>query len=1030
VRRFDANPVILFTITLFASATLLFLVEPMVAKMLLPKFGGTPAVWATCMVFFQTALLAGYAYAHAATKYMSLRQQIVAQIGLLTAAVLVLPLLRLSVNWEPPGDAHPAPWVLLILTGAIGLPFFVMSTSAPLLQKWFSETGHPSAKDPYFLYAASNVGSMATLLLYPFLVEPELTIPWQNYVWMAGYVALLGATLWCGYLVWFSPAARKAAKKVRVLETVPAAATEKAPQLVAAGETAIVAKKDASAETDTVPLSDEKKIEEPAANGAAEEEEEEGADESVAITAEAPAGGKRKKRKGGWREAITRKPAIKPTLTSEQVTAQQPPPREPEPAPRPLPPTTDPDRPSVWTQLHWIALAFVPSSLFIGVTTYMTTDIASLPLLWIIPLALYLLTFIIVFSQTLGPREHPIVHQAMVLTMPVLVLLLVFVMVSEIKIGRIEWLFLLHLATLFVVSMVCHGELARNRPGPRHLTGFYLCMSIGGTLGGVFNALVAPVVFQSVAEYTLVIVIACMLLPPMEDVFKMSKLNRWLDILLGGALGAAALYCVYKFILWYDDSPEMGHRWLDMTGFASLWEQVLVILLVTGALLAYAFAARKQQRLSRWLDVAMPLSLGLLTAQLIHSAPFRTWGLTTSLAEALDVTPDRLSRVLTYGLPVALCYGFAEQPIRFGLGVGAIFLAGVFNSADSSYTIHQDRSFFGVLKVETRDPYDDPLLRRWQDGTIYNRLLHGTTLHGMQRQPNMPLLMLPLTATNPYEAAAYTSYGRQESDSLRLEALTYYHRTGPIGQVYSSYCSPGTKCDVAFIGLGTGTMSSYLEPGQHGDIYEIDRKVVDIASNERFFTYLRDARGPYDIRLGDARLKLKDAAPHSYKLIVVDAFSSDAIPVHLITKEAVELYFDKLTPDGVLAVHISNRHLSLGPVLGNIVRELGLAGLDEYDNDEGAPGKNSSDWVVLARNRRALEPLIARREAARLSTQANLVLGMNAAPVMLPVPFARFTLWDDLEDDPEQRTWTDDYSNIIGVLRWWEKERKRTGWGK
>jgi len=995
VRRFDANPVVLFTITLFASATLLFLVEPMVAKMLLPKFGGTPAVWATCMVFFQTALLAGYAYAHAATKYMSLRQQIVAQMCLLTAAVLVLPLLRLSVSWEPPGDAHPAPWVLLILTGAIGLPFFVMSTSAPLLQKWFSETGHASAKDPYFLYAASNVGSMATLLAYPFLVEPELTIPWQNYVWMAGYIVLLGTTLWCGYLVWFAPAARKAARKARVVETVPPA--------------------------------EEKKIEEPAVNGS-DDAEEETAEESVAITAEAPAGGKRKKRKGSWRDAITRKPPIKPTLSTEQVS-EAPPAPEPEPAPKPFVAVTDPDQPTLWKQLHWIALAFVPSSLFIGVTTYMTTDIASMPLLWIIPLALYLLTFILVFSQTFGPREHPIVHQAMVLTMPVLVLLLVFVMVSEIKIGRIEWLFLLHLATLFVVSMVCHGELARNRPSPRHLTGFYLCMSIGGTLGGVFNALLAPVIFQSVAEYTLVLVIACLLLPPMEDVLKVSKLNRYLDICLGTALGAAAVYCVYKFYAWYEVSPEMGYRWLDMTGFASLWEQVLVILLVGAALLAYVLTATRQQRLSRCLDVLMPLSLGLLTAQLIHSSPFRSWDLSW-LTEPLDVGPERLARVLTYGLPVALCYGFAEQPIRFGLGVGAIFLAGVFNSADSTYTIHQDRSFFGVLKVETRDPYDDPLLRRWQDGTVYNRLLHGTTLHGMQRQPNLPLLLLPLSATNPFEAGAYTSYGRQESDMLRLEALTYYHRTGPIGQVYSSYCPPGTKCDVAFIGLGTGTMSSYLEPGQHGDIYEIDKKVVDIASNERFFTYLRDARGPYDIRLGDARLKLKDAAPHSYKLIVVDAFSSDAIPIHLITKEAIELYFDKMTPDGVLAVHISNRHLSLGPVLGNIVRELGLAGLDEYDNDEGSPGKNSSDWVVLARNRQALEPLIARREAARLSVQANLVLGMTAAPVMLPVPFARFTLWDDLDDDPEQRTWTDDYSNIIGVLRWWEKERKRKGWGR
>jgi len=958
VRRFDANPVIVFTITLFASATLLFLVEPMVAKMLLPKFGGTPAVWATCMVFFQTGLLAGYAYAHAATRYLSLRRQIVVQIGLLSAAVLVLPLLRLSVSWEPPGDAPPAPWVLLILTGAIGVPFFVMSASAPLLQKWFSETGHASAKDPYFLYAASNVGSMATLLAYPFLVEPVLTIPWQNYVWMAGYVVLLAVTAWCGYLAWFAPAG---------MTVLP----------------------------DSAPAGMEKKAEECAAGAAAAEK---AVEESVAITAAAPSGNKAE-------------------LAKRQASSAMP---------EALPDIDDRDRPTLWKQLHWIALAFVPSSLFIGVTTYITTDIASMPLLWIIPLALYLLTFIIVFSQTFDPRARPVLHQVMVLTMPLLVLLLVFVMVSDIRIERIERLFLLHLATLFVVSMVCHGELARSRPAPRHLTGFYLCMSIGGTLGGIFTALVAPVIFQSVAEYALVIVIGCLLLPPADDVFKKSKLNRNMDLGLATVLGVLALFSISKLYgLYHQDPSDMLHRLLDMTGFTRTWEQLLAIFLVAGALLAYALTARKDQRLRRWLDVLLPVWLGLLAAYLIHSALFRGWDLAW-LTETLHVGPEWPARLLTYGLPMALCYGFAEQPIRFGLGVGAIFLAGVFNSADTSHTIHQERSFFGVLKVETYDPLDEPQLRRWQDGTIYNRLLHGTTLHGMQRQPNLPLLLWPLTATNPLEAAVFTSYGRQKSDALRLEALTYFHRTGPIGQVYSAYCPPGFKCDVAIIGLGTGTLSSYFEPGQHGDIYEIDKNVVDIASNERFFTYLRDARGPYDIRLGDARLKLRDAAPHSYRLIVVDAFSSDAIPVHLMTKEAVELYYRKLTADGAVAVHISNRHLNLAPVLGNIARELDLVGLDEYDNDDGL-GKTVSTWVVLARNRQALQPLLERRAATRLSVQANLVLAATAAPVMIPVPFARYALWDDLADDPEKRTWTDDFSNIISVLRWWEKESRHNG---
>jgi hypothetical protein len=476
----------------------------------------------------------------------------------------------------------------------------------------------------------------------------------------------------------------------------------------------------------------------------------------------------------------------------------------------------------------------------------------------------------------------------------------------------------------------------------------------------------------------------------------------------------------------YDEDPAgMRQRLLDLTGFTDRWEQALVLLLVSGALLAYALTATKKERLTRWLDVSMPICLGLLTAQLIHSSPFISWDFSW-LRKVLHVDSEWLARLLTYGLPVVLCYGFVEQPIRFGLGVGAIFLGGAFNTVDSSNTIHQVRSFFGVLKVETYDPYDDPQRQRWQDGTIYNRLLHGTTLHGMQRQPNLPLLLLPLTARDPFTAGAFTSYGRQESDFLRLEALTYFHRTGPIGQVFAAYCPPGVKCNVAVIGLGTGTLSAYFEPGQHADIYEIDKKVVDIASNERFFTYLRDARAPIDIRLGDARLKLKDAAPHSYRLIVVDAFSSDAIPVHLMTREAVALYFDKLAEDGAVALHISNRHLNLAPVLGNIVRDLGLVGLNEYDSDMSASGKIGSNWVVLARNRQALEPLLERRQAARLAVQGNLVLGATGATVMLPVPFARYALWDTLEDDPEQRTWTDDFSNIISVLRWWEKDRRRS----
>jgi SAM-dependent methyltransferase len=788
----------LFALTLFVSASLLFLVQPMIAKMILPRLGGTPAVWTTCMVFFQAVLLAGYAYAHGLTARLGTRKQVAVHSLLILLPFLVLPL---SIQgWTPPRDSDPRLWLLGLLTVSVGLPFFVLSATAPLLQKWLAGTGHPSGKDPYYLYAASNAGSMLALLSYPALVEPYLhlaTGSWASQVrlWSVGYgilVVLLGA---CALVVW-QASRTPAAEEARKVEA--------------------------------------------------------------------------------W-------------------------------GPQTDPDRFDDDRPSLWRQLHWVALAFVPSSLMLGVTTYITLDIAAIPLLWIIPLALYLLSFILVFAR--WPLS---VHQALTIIMPLALLVLVFVYVSATKLNVLVWIALL-LAVLLLVALVCHGELARTRPSSRYLTQFYLLMSVGGVLGGVFNALVAPLVFSAVAEYPLVLVCACLLLPrPPADADDNRLEKLVLDVLVAAVIGLVTF---------------------SLAG------------LLTGSL-PHEFAgehllSRAAAEILSWLSWLQTHALGGIewASQRVH----------------LKASP--VTAMLIFGPPILLCYVCVNRPLRFGLAVGAL-LAGATLGGRLSGTdlVYQHRSFFGVLRVK-HDRNDDSY-----------ELLHGTTLHGMQIR----------TLENPDEP------------------LTYYHITGPIGQVFTAFSGPRMKENVALIGLGTGTLTSYGNKGQHLDIYDIDPAVVHIARDTGYFTYLPDCKADYQIILGDARLRLDEAPDGKYGLIVVDAFSSDAIPIHLITREALELYFRKLAPGGILALHISNRHLDLEAVPGNLARQLQLQALIQYDkvgkeDEEVYPGKTSSDWVILARDSSDFGKLADDRR------------------------------WHTIKEDPVVGIWTDDYSNLLSVfsdLRW------------
>ena len=917
---------LLFAATLFLSATLLFLVQPMVGKMLLPLLGGTPAVWNTCMVFFQALLLAGYGYAHATTGLLGTRRQALLHLG-----VLVLPVLTLGLTIQrgllDSGEGNPIPGLLLALVLSVGLPFFVVSTSAPLLQKWFADTGHPAAKDPYFLYGASNLGSMLALLGYPLVIEFSLQwgLPKQRLLWQIGYGVLAALTAACAFALRWSS-----------------------------------------------------------------------------------------------RQSTSEEARRTPHLDLHAVR-----------------PAAADDAPTLAQRLYWIGLAFVPSSLMLGATTYMTTDIAAIPLLWVLPLGLYLLSFILVFSRLPG-----IVHRVMIVLLPMVVLALVVVMQADLPLliwGKV----LVHLVVLFVASMVCHGELANRRPSTRYLTEFYLLMSVGGVLGGLFNALTAPVIFHGLYEYPLALVIASLLTPPLED----EKPTR-----LGLALGTGmmGLFLGGALVLF---SAALGRSDLEPAGLFGTDGMFMAAAVAAAALLALCGRRDANDDLSaRWLDLGLPLALGLLAAGLnlglrvsdVHRG--LTWSYGAFLRASSDWMPPRLEALLNvssgalltfliYVVPAVLCYGFVKRPVRFGLGVGALFLASAFCELLDEDMLLRERSFFGAMQV--------------RDHRSYRRLEHGTTLHGMQRRGWTRAEVGVGTAAmfagrDPLGTAAYLTAGQELWNNAGREPLTYFHRTGPIGQVFMAYQDWLKDRHTAIIGLGTGTMAAYGQPGQKITYYEIDPLVKRIAYNRKYFTYIQDAldRGvQLDLVMGDARLKLEerasDANRERFALLVIDAFSSDAIPVHLLTKEALAIYLDNVAEEGLIVIHISNRYLDLEPVLGNLAEALEprLSAFIQTDSDADLPGKASSNWVILTRREANLNRLAhagqwkAWKESRHWDEWQEAALRLTAVPDLTGRAnlhnLAVHTLLDRLKapwrkarTDPKVGVWSDDYSNLLSIFDW------------
>jgi spermidine synthase len=734
-----------FALSMFASATLLFLVEPMMARMLLPLLGGTPAVWNTCLVFFQLALLAGYMYAHAAMRWMGRRTQTVVHLAVVTAALLFLPL-HIADRMQP-AQKNPVQWILITLAATVGLPFLALSASTPILQKWFAQTSHKSAADPYFLYAASNAGSLVGLLGYPLLIEPLLPLSLQSRSWSLAYAGLLAMTAICAALAW----------RTQAVEAV------KAHQDTARDE----------------------------------------------AQDQAPA----------WR-----------------------------------------------TRARWVALAFVPSSLMLGVTTALTTDVPAIPFFWVLPLALYLLSFVLVFAS-----KPPIPHQMPIRRLPFLILIALIPTVSKSRLP-VAILLAIYLLVLLAVALVCHGELARSRPGIRRLTEFYLWISLGGVLGGIFNSLIAPVIFSTVVEFPLALVLAALLRPAPH-----------------AKVGGAG-----------EGSTRM------QTG-----------------------------------DWLLPALLGLSLAAAISGV------------RHLGLKPGLFVNAPVFGFSIVWCLSFGKRRLRFALGLTALLLASSTYTGNYGQILHSARSFFGVLRV-TND-----------SAGRFRYLFHGGTIHGVQ-----------------------------SLDKARSrEPLSYYTKTGPIGQVFAEMSATMKRpVSIAIVGLGAGTMACYIRSGQALTFYEIDDSVKRIAMDPGYFTFLSQCAPDYRIVMGDARLSLRGAPDAGYTLIILDAFSGDSIPIHLLTREALQLYLKKLAPGGVLAFHISNHYLDLAPTLGTQARDAGLVSRVRDDTvvtlAEIDGGKFPSKWLVMARGEIDL---------GGLSGDAR---------------------WEPAQEKQGTRVWTDDYSNLLGLIKW------------
>lgn len=688
----------------FVAAVLLFVVEPLAAKSLLPGLGGSPSVWNTAMAFFQVTLLAGYLAAHLIATRVPERWQRPIQMLVVAVPLLLLPF---GLPDSPPSGTSPVWWELAALATMIGAPFLALATVSPTIQKWFAATDHPRAADPFFLYAASNLGSFLGLLAYPLLIEPRLDLVDQSHWFGWGYALFAGLML------------------------------------------------------------------------------------ALAFT------------------RLRAKPTTGVVTPGPAITNRR--------------------------RLYWAGAAAIPSLLLLGVTRHLATDVASFPLLWVVPLALYLGTFIVAFGKfsasatRLASRLLPVVAIAAA--------------VGWTGVSTSLWIGItLPLVLLVLAGTAGHGSLYRDRPGPERLTEFYLWVSAGGALGGLFGALAAPVLFNGIYEYPLAIV------------------------------GAVAL--------------------TTLTGR--------------------------------------------------FSTPFRRVALIAYLGSLVGVATSHEFETTVLVLGIAGVGALVASGSGRGL---ALMLAGMFVAGSilgQEGLLVQRRTFFGVYRVVAADGQ--------------HSLVSGTTVHGAQGFSPQP----------------------------QAQPLTYYHEDGPFGEVMRIFGADAGH--VGLVGLGAGALAFYGQPGQTFTFYEIDPAVVEIARDPSLFTYLQDTKAEVALLVGDGRLRLSESHPQ-FQLLVLDAFSSDSIPTHLLTAQAIALFFQQVEDGSIVALHISNRHLDLEPIVGRLAAELGLAArVRHYTPGPDIEGASPTSVVILSEDEADLGPL--------------------AADPRWPSPRIGHQLW------------TDTYTDLISVIRW------------
>jgi hypothetical protein len=728
---------LIYTAAIFVSALLLFSVQPLFTKMVLPRLGGSPAVWSVAMVFFQSLLLAGYVYAHLLMRINNRLIPILVHLVLLLVAFTTLPL-TIAASWGDPPTSGYALWLLGLFVASIGLPFFALAANNPLLQAWFVRTGHPDGADPYFLYASSNVGSFLALLSYPLALEPIFTLRMQNLIWTAGYGLLIALIAACGVLLWRSPAT--AAK-------------------------------------------------------------------AIAAPSEAPA-------------------------------------------------------PSFALRARWVFLAAVPSGLLIAVTAHISTDVAAAPLLWVLPLSLYLLTWVLVFQQ-----KPLLPHQWVLLAQPAAIAGVIVLLAVG---GEQNLLLTLggHQLCFFVIAMACHGELARTRPPAKYLTGFYVALSFGGMIGGLFAGLIAPNVFSWVVEYPILIVLAAL--------------------------------C----------RPVQSERWPGVSRL--IWPLVVLLALVL------IVPSQMTGKVFDWFEENRVYVAG---------------------------------GVAVFGMLLALAFNTARLKLA-AVAALALVLVRLYPADDGR--VDTVRSFFGVHKIVTTP------------NGQYHVLMHGTTIHGAEKFAN--------------------------DDGTKVEGrpepITYYHKDGGIGQAISAIRDrKGAPLRVAAIGVGSGTLTCAAAPGETWKFFEIDQTMVDTARDPKYFTYIQNCQPDLKPVIGDARLTFAREPDGVYDLIIVDAYSSDAIPIHLATQEAMAIYKNKLAPQGVVLMHVSNRHLELASVVVGIAEANGLKSW-VYDEDSG----------------RDSEYIFATNVVVSARTEADI--GKLAAS----------DKWEETDAKADQRVWTDDYCNVLGAV--------------